>query len=76
MTEGQADVLKVLNRQPRKTKQLAQALELTVDAVSRRCRRLEDREWVRRVQLYGDDPVEWQITEQGRKALSGHSSQS
>ena len=74
MTETQAAVLTQLQNRPKKAPQLMEALGLTKDQIQGRLRRLEDRQWVRRVQLYRDEPIEWELTRQGREALSGYSS--
>jgi DNA-binding MarR family transcriptional regulator len=74
MTEAQYRVLSLLESRPKKAPQMAELLGITIDATHGRLRRLEDKDWVRRVQLYRDDPIEWELTRQGRKALSGYSS--
>lgn len=70
MTDKQRETLQSLENGPKMTSQVAELLAISSSNAHARLRDLEDKNYVRRVQMHGaNTPIEWQLTRLGRSDL-------
>lgn len=67
ITSKQYRILEAVDMFPKTTVLIATWADMTPDSVQSTCRRLEDRQLIRRTY---DKPMKWELTHTGRQALA------